>query len=146
MAASTWRGKEQSFFGLISVTVNTYEKLWDTNGKEFLRGEVVVKNVGAVPLKEVNTYVDLDDTGNFWDVIFVNSSGTPVASLQTLTYGDLAPGQSASQLFWYRVQPSVSGLTPQETFVATVKAIPVFRVDTRGYGLVTNTTDITTKG
>jgi hypothetical protein len=36
MSVSGWRGKEQSFFGLISVTVNAYEKYWDTKGEGIL--------------------------------------------------------------------------------------------------------------
>lgn len=92
MSVANWNGSTNAFSGLIEVTLKIYEKYIGTSGRlvtaplfksvvkiiintretiGWIRGQVIVKNIGQVPLLDVSVRVDIEDNGNCWDGVFV---------------------------------------------------------------------------
>ncbi len=81
-----------------------------TETGDYIVSHVKVTNTGTVPLKEVMVWVDVDDDSPRFDAFLCDSSGTILSDVPCLTFGDLAPGQSSSQLsYWWTVRQRMPG-------------------------------------
>jgi hypothetical protein len=104
----------------------------------FIVANVTVKNTGDIPLKDIQVYIDVDDTSALFDAHITNSNGEIIDSGPTppvLTFGNLAPGVSATQIsYWWTVKPRFPEAEGSATKTATFNLFPVFTADFKQTG------------
>ncbi|MFB8791792.1 MAG: hypothetical protein U7123_23850 [Potamolinea sp.] len=105
---------------------HTYWGQYTTAGNGFVSSELKVTNTSDVPIS-VRVYLDLDDTGIFWDANVRNSQGNPVES-KWIEIGIIQPQASSTTSYWWGVV-NLSGIQYVETFEVTFNLAPEIKID-----------------
>jgi hypothetical protein len=107
---------------------------WDeykgTNGGGYIGSQLKVTNTADVPIN-IRLYLDLDDTGIFWDANVRAGDGTPMEN-KWIEVGTIQPKASIEKGYWWGVF-NQAGLPYAENFEVTFNMAPVVTIDYNNY-------------